>query len=248
MTNTVAVCDWDSNPEEIAQSVKDTGLFDQVVLCVEERHIVYREDNVHEMIQHLHDRDVKVRLNPWGIVGFAGESISTPYAYEEWLRFAEESTCDSIMLDEPSLGNWEGKRVLASILAPSKHVHLATEPVHFKAHTLSPGKSDAITADSVSISAYIFENGMNVATPELIEDQVELWYQHSVQYTRSAWVQAWGIPCGREWVPAKLIAEWKKRDVDINIWAWDAFRTVSSKRPANPDLVWQTIKDALKDG
>lgn len=240
MKTTVALADWDADIENIAQRISDAGFY-RVVLCVEDRHVLYREQNVIEAVDLLQSHGLEVYLDPWGIQGFAGESLSHPYAFYSWLRIAVQTTAEGILLDEPT------NHIRMSLddifqavreIAPNMRVHLAISP-----DQLTPHLHDQ--ADEVSISGYFFGKQMEMATPTSLECQVQDWYTDYHECFDSVWIQLWGIPAGKEWVPSCLIDIWTDLGVPVNLWAWEAFRTVSSKRPDNPDLVWKKTLDAL---
>lgn len=241
MKTTVALADWDADIKNTSRRIADAG-FSRVVLCVEDKHVLYREDNVIEAVDWLQAEGLEVHLDPWGIQGFAGESVSHPMAFYSWLRLAVKTNADAIMLDEPT---HHAKLTLEDIFAavheyaPKMPLHLAVQP-----EALNPTLHSRV--DEVSLSAYFFGSQMELATPASLEAQVDAWYEDLNGCMDSAWVQTWGIPKGKEWVPACLINLWAERNVPVNIWAWDAFRTVSSKRPDNPDLVWRHTLSALE--
>lgn len=241
MINTVALADWDANIEETSARIAEAG-FNRVILCVEDRHVLYREDNVIEAVDFLKSKGLEVHLDPWGIQGFAGESTSHPYAFYSWLRLAVKTNADAIMLDEPTHHPKLGlKQVFEAIdeYAPNMPLHLAVQP-----ERLVPAIRE--TVQEVSLSAYFFGRQMEKATPSSLINQIEMWIEDYPRCFDSAWVQLWDVPEGKEWVPAFLIQAWHDRGVPVNIWAWDAFRTVSSKRPENPDLVWTNTLRALE--
>ena len=241
MKTTVALADWDADIRNTSARIKDAG-FARVVLCVEDRHVLYREENVMEAVDLLKSHDLEVHLDPWGIQGFAGESVSHPYAFYSWLRLAVKTNADAIMLDEPThhpkLGLMQIYDAIESI-APNMPLHLAVQPEKLPVELHKEVKE-------VSLSAYFFDKAMTMATPASLDAQVDIWIEDYGHFFDTAWVQLWGIPDGKEWVPAYLIEAWHDRGVPVNIWAWDAFRTVSSKRPKNPDLVWEHTLKALE--
>lgn len=240
MKTTVALADWDADIENTAKRIADAG-FNRVILCVEDRHVLYREDNVFEAVDFLKDQNLEVHLDPWGIQGFAGESVSHPYAFYSWLRLAIQTNADAIMLDEPThhpkLGLTEVFYAIENI-APDMPLHLAVQP-----EKLTPETKQSV--QEVSVSAYFFEKAMAVATPRSLDAQIDMWIEDYPECFDTAWVQLWGIPEGKEWVPAYLIEAWHERGVPVNLWAWEAFKTVSSKRPKNPNLVWEHALKAV---
>jgi hypothetical protein len=241
MKTTVALADWDADIKNTSKRIADAG-FGRVVLCVEDKHVLYREENVMEAVDMLQDEGLEVHLDPWGIQGFAGESTSHPMAFYSWLRLAVRTNADAIMLDEPTHHLKLGlEEIFAAVeeYAPHMPLHLAVQP-----EALSPELHARV--DEVSLSAYFFGTAMSRATPTSLEAQVDVWHEDLNGCMDSAWVQLWGIPAGKEWVPACLINLWTDRNVPVNIWAWDAFRTVSSKRADNPDLVWAHTLSALE--
>lgn len=241
MKTTVALADWDADIVNTAAKIADVG-FSRVVLCVEDRHVLYREDNVIEAVDLLKSHGLEVHLDPWGIQGFAGESVSHPYAFYSWLRLAVKTNADAIMLDEPTHHPKLGLSEIYYAIrenAPDMPLHLAVQP-----EKLSIETKDSV--QEVSLSAYFFDKTMARATPTSLDSQIDMWIEDYGHCFDTAWVQLWGIPEGKEWVPAYLIEAWHDRNVPVNIWAWDAFRTVSSKRPKNPDLVWQHTLKALE--
>lgn len=243
MVNSVALADWDSNISETAKKIGDSP-FQRVILCVEDRHVLFRQDNVHEAIDLLHDQNLVVHINPWGITGFAGESVSRPGPFQAWLVFAATTDADSIMLDEPQsikLGVNSSELVATVRTFTDKSLHLATEPENLdKIQFVSD-------FEHISASTYLFGSNMEHATPTSLDQAIDNWWDQGVDWVNSVWVQNWGIPKGKEWVPAELIKLWRGAGKPVNIWAWDAFRTVSSKRPANPDLVWEKTLRALEN-
>lgn len=233
MKTTVALADWDADIVNIAARIAESG-FQRVVLCVEDKHVLYREDNVIEAVALLQSHGLEVHLDPWGIQGFAGESTSHPHAFYGWLRLAAKTSADGIMLDEPTQHTKLSiKQIFDAVeeYAPGMWLHLAIQPENLT-HELS------LRVDEVSLSSYFFGRQITMASPTSIEAQVDDWYEAYHDCFESAWVQLWSIPEGKEWIPPYLMNLWHDRGVDVNIWAWDAFRTVSSKRPTNPDLVW----------
>lgn len=241
MKTTVALADWDADIVNISRCIADAG-FKRVVLCVEDKHVLYREDNVIEAVDLLKSHGLEVELDPWGIQGFAGESVSHPLAFYSWLRLAVKTNADGIMLDEPTNHvKMDTQQIFKAVheYAPEMRLHMAVQP-----EALTPELRSKV--DEVSISAYFFGRQMSTATLTSLEYQVEDWYTDYHDCFDSVWVQLWGIPAGKEWVPAALINLWHERGVDVNLWAWDAFRTVSSKRPDNPDLVWELTLEALE--
>lgn len=240
MNTTVALADWDADIANISRRIAAAG-FDRVILCVEDKHVLYREDNVIEAVDMLKAQGLTVELDPWGIQGFSGESVSHPLAFYSWLRLAVKTNADGLMLDEPDNHvKMKTAQMFAAVeeYAPHMPVHLAIRP-----EVLTPELHNRV--DEVSLSAYFFGKQMSMATKLTLEYQVDDWYTDYHDCFDSAWVQLWGIPEGKEWVPAYLIELWHARGVPVNIWAWDAFRTVSSKRADNPDLVWARALAAL---
>lgn len=241
MKTTVALADWDANIEETAKKMGQSP-FNRVILCVEDKHVLYREDNVIEAVNMLQAQGLEVHLDPWGIQGFAGESVSSPMAFYSWLRLAARTSADGIMLDEPTHHeNLPMERILEATqcYAPDMPIHLAVQP-----ERLNPTLHASV--DEVSLSAYFFGKQVTRATEQSVYAQVQDWHEMLNGCMDTAWVQLWGIPAGKEWLPAFLIEVWSDLGVPVNIWAWDAFRTVSSKRPENPDLVWDSTIEALE--
>lgn len=241
MKTTVALADWDADIENTADRIVEAG-FSRVILCVEDRHVLYREENVIEAVDLLKSKGLEVHLDPWGIQGFAGESISHPFAFYSWLRLAVKTKADAIMLDAPTHHPKFGlKDIFTAIdaVAPEMPLHLSVEP-----DRLTTNLREAV--DEVSLAAYFRDHQMSRASHISIDAQIDMWVEEYGPNFDSAWVQLWGIPEGKEWVPAYLIEAWHDRGVPVNIWAWDAFRTVSSKRPDNPDLVWEKTLKALE--
>lgn len=240
MKTTVALADWDANIKRTASRIADSR-FDAVVLCVEERHVIYRAENVIEAVDLLKSYGLEVLLDPWGIEGFSGESTSHPMAFYNWLKLARVTNADGILLDEPTPNkaiDFEDILAAHHYYAQDKRLHLAIQP-----QFLTPEYHDAV--DEVSISGYFLGDDMTRATPASVTEQIHDWYDNLKDCIDSAWVQTWGIPEGKEWVPALAIETWASLDVPVNVWAWDALRTVSSKRSDDPALVWDNTLAAI---
>ena len=242
----VAVCDWDGRTKDLAEAVSKT-MTERVYLCVEDRHVLYRQDNVHEAIQDFIDMGLEVILDPWGVAGrFAGETTSHhKHMFHHWLQFAETTKATSIMLDEPL--NIKDDLAFAihqcRTFAPSKFVHLAVEP--YKLQHLDD-YLEGQKIDELSVSTYLFGKQISEATIDsIVKFATEM--DKIVPERAAFWIQTWDIPAGQEWIPELLISLFTLRrpGAMMNIWAWDAFRTVSSKRPDNPDLVWAKILNKI---
>lgn len=237
----VAVCDWDGRILGLALSIS-TSAFKRVYLCVEDRHILYRQENVHEAIKFLKDKKLEVILDPWGVSNmFAGEATSGGnHTFVDWLKFAETTKADGILLDEPKqIAKLESTIALARELAPSKTLELAVQPEKLEKLEECLGNENV---DSVSVSTYIFEKEMAEMTLEKLIVRVQNWSK-IIPPNASVWVQTWKIPEDKEWVPDMLVFLWRYygENRDINIWAWEACKTVSAIRPFNSYLVWKNL-------
>lgn len=236
----VAVADWDGRIEDISYDLSDTRV-SKVYLCVEDRHVRYRRDNVIEAVQFLKDvAGVQVFLNAWGVGGlFAGETFgdTEPFSFEKWLVLASETEANGVMLDEPRIEFDDTENIVIETFAPGKKIHLAVQPERLA--------DFSIVHDELSISSYLFGNQMRNATPTSVDTFAED-MDKAMPSEASFWVQTWDVPEGKEWVPIQLMEVWEEEfDRDINIWAWEAFRTVSSKRAPNHKQLWSNILDML---
>lgn len=242
----VAVCDWDGRTKDLAEAISKT-VTERVYLCVEDRHVLYRQDNVHEAITDFMNMGLEVILDPWGVANmFAGETVAKDnYSFIPWLKFAETTMASGIMLDEPLQIENLGATIRCAREFTSKDIHLAIEP--YKLENLD----DYLYGekyDELSVSTYLFGDQVKNASYQTLI----AWYdkiEKIVPKDASVWVQTWDLPAGTEWIPTAImdIFDLYCKYDKINIWAWDAFRTVSSKCPANPDLVWNNILHKIQN-
>lgn len=243
----VAVCDWDGRAEDIAQAISLTKV-ERVYLTIEDRHIMYRKDNVHEAIESFTSMGLEVILDPWGVSErFAGEATSeNKYSFVRWLQFVETTKAAGILIDEPKDITEIGFTAMqCRTFAPSKFTVAALQPEILPVYKKYLGKEKI---DELTVSTYLFGNQIKNATYESL---LEWYYKLDLLIPKDAgvWIQTWELPEGTEWIPTALMDIFDiycKYD-KINIWAWDAFRTVSSKRPANPDLVWKNILNKIQE-
>ena len=234
----IALFDWDMISDAEIRSIPKH--FDRVYLCVEDRHVPFRAENVIEMVDKLKSLNLEVVLNPWGVGNlFAGESISTVFGYVPWVELAHKTNADGIMLDEPKNADNVAYMVReARVHAPGKFIHLAIQPEK------DPARFSKLV-DEVSVSTYLFGSQIvPETTREDVEARVEKWSAF-VPDGSSVWVQAWKVPQKAELVPVWLIKAWQARGINVNIWGWKACKTVSSIRPYNPERVWSNILNAL---
>lgn len=244
-----AVCDWDGRAESIADAVSKTKV-ERIYLCVEDRHVLHRQDNVHEAIEEFTSRGIEVVLDPWGVSNmFAGETTAASnWSYINWVKFAETTNASAILLDEPTdikLLSYMIHQV--RLFAPSKSVIAAIQPEKLTKDNSYTRYLDREKIDELTVSTYLFGNQVKKATYENLID----WYDRLswvIPKDSGIWIQTWDLPEGTEWVPTAImdIFDMYCKYDKINIWAWDAFRTVSSKRPANPDLVWNNILNKIQ--
>ena len=245
---TVAVHDWDGRVNELADKIAASP-FRRIVLCVEERHVKWRADNVLEAVETFRDCGLQVLLDPWGVGNlFAGESNSSSGQgegqrdeIEAWMKLAFSSTANGILWDEPKSGSWAGTLdycINAQMnYAPDMDVVLALQPER----DLFRWSADR-RVDEVSVSTYMFENAIRNATPKNIHDRVIEW-DKKIPENASVWIQTWKIDSGFEWIPAALANVWYNNAPhrNINVWSWNATDTVSAIRPAAPEAVWERL-------
>lgn len=238
----IAVCDWDGRTEQIVNDLCQLNI-DRVFLCVEDRHIKYRQDNVREFIDLLIAHQFDVVLNPWGVAElFAGETVSRAhiFSYINWLQFAETTNARTIMLDEPNYKGLGDLLTLAREYAPSKKIHLAIQPEHTNFLSL-------LNIDETSISTYLFETQFDLG-PDLLKEKFEDWRLNIIPKDASVWVQTWGIPKDKFPVIKNFYYYALLNGFDINIWAFEGFKTVSSKRSPDHEKIWDWFKQELSKG
>lgn len=248
MRLTVAVHDWDNRVADIADSIHRSP-FERVVLCVEERHARWRADNVLEAVDEFRNRGIEVYLDPWGVGSlFAGEASGTPgkdakYALRDWMDLAFDTTANGILWDEPTSDHWEDTLNFCIDTqlkhAPDMKVMLALQPER----NLDKWAADP-RVNELSVSTYLFDGALARSRPTTIYGVLEQW-NALLPDNASVWVQTWKIPTGKEWVPDMLVAGWANKGRNINVWSWEATRTVSAIRPANPEEVWRRIMQPL---
>jgi hypothetical protein len=241
---TVAVCDWDGRAAELAQKVAGSP-FDRVVLCIEDRHVKWRKDNVKEAVSLFQEAGLEVVADPWAVGGlFAGESygdVNNSNALSEWLTLIAETTSDGILWDEPHhIEDLTNYLDLAQTITPHMKNILALQPERELADWVQHPQ-----VAEVSLSAYFFPPRITTITAQQLDSQVEQWAER-LGGTGSAWVQNWGLPEGCEWIPGHLIKTWQKHGIDVNIWAWDSFSTVGDVRPTNHQEVWSRTVTSLR--
>ena len=242
MKTTVALADWDADITGLAEKIGRSP-FSRVVLCVEDRHVLYRDQNVIEAVQVLQDNGLEVELDPWGIQGFSGESVSHPMAFYSWLRLAERTNASALMLEEPIR---QDKLTMDEILtgaahyAPSKPLHLAVAE-----DSLSPELHKSMS--EVSLTGYLNADKMRIDSPVSLEARVNDIYEEYHDCFDSVWVPLCAVPNGKEWIPGHLIKVWHQLGVPVNVWAWDGLRTVSSARADDFDLVWRHTLHSLEE-
>lgn len=239
---TVAVCDWDGRIDKITNDLLSSP-FNRVVLCIEDRHAKWRKQNVIEAVDTLKTAGFEVIADPWAVGGlFAGESYGNKEttALEEWLGVIAKTNADAILWDEPHFIEWLDVHLdLASSITPHIKNVLALQPER----DITPWvKRDDVS--EISISTYLFPPRITRITQEEVNTQIQQWLP-LMEKNGSAWVQNWGLPEGTEWLPSYLISQWKKFNIPVNIWAWEAFETVSEVRPKNYKKVWKSTLAAL---
>lgn len=240
MTTTVALHDWDANVP--AEAIKDAG-FDRVILCVEDRHVVYRQDNVVEAVEKLQRQGLEVLLNPWGVGGyFAGETMhrtDVDNAVPEFIALAVKASAEGILWDEPKaeladyiVHDW----LMDAQFAGLKNV-MALQPER--------DLDDWDDADEVSVSTYFFGDFLIDATEEDMLPKLDEW-DEKLPEGATVWVQTWGLPNGQDWVPEYLIRYWSAMGRDVNVWSWEAMQTVSKVRSWDPVHTWMNTLGAIK--
>lgn len=240
MKTTVALIDWDDDTENLAGRVIKAG-FGRVVLCITDRHMLYRSESIPDAVDLFKSHGLEVYLDPWGIRGVGGVSITHRTILYDWLQLAAQTDADAIVLAEPIYQmNLSIEEALGAIqaYAPNKPIHLAIEPRNFK-----PEYREFAT--EISLSAFFLPLAIERATPSSLESQIDEWYDSLNGNFDSVWVQLFDLPDGKEWLPAALINLWTARNMPINVWAWEAYRNPYTLLPQRPDLVWGHTLSAL---
>lgn len=242
MKTTVALADWDADIEGLAAKIAQSP-FTRVVLCVEDRHVLYRVGNVVEAVGILQGHGLEVELDPWGIEGFSGQSVSHPMAFYNWLRVADKTSADALMIEEPiRQDKLDMEKTLAAAhhYAPSKRIHMAVS-----CDTLSPELHTEVA--EVSLTGYLDADKMRIDSPVSLEARINDIYEQFHGCFDSVWVPLCAVPTGKEWIPAHVIKIWHNLGVPVNVWAWEGLRTVSSARSDDFDLVWRHTLHALEE-
>jgi len=240
MTATVALHDWDALVP--AAAIKNAG-FDRVVLCVEDRHVIYRQDNVVAAVEELQKQGLEVLVNPWGVGGhFAGETMhrtDVDNAVPEFIALAVKAGAEGILWDEPKAE------------LPDYVVHDWLMDAQFSGlknvMALQPERDleDWDDADELTVSTYFFGDSLLDASEEDILPKLDEW-DDKLPEGASVWIQTWGLPNGQEWVPDYLIKAWTAMGRDVNVWSWNAMETVSKVRSFDHMAVWGNTLLAIK--
>lgn len=229
----VALHDWDGRIESIVGSA-GFELFDTVYLTVEDAHVTWRQDNVHEALAVLKAAGKRVYLDPWGVGGlFAGEtygrSDAVP-ALRDWIEFAN-STDAGVLIDEPK----EVDLIQAYLPTLTGELKLAVQPERLFDGTELP------LHQKLSVSTYNFgPNDWSRWEDRLIE------WDHALAPDTEVWVQTWLVPEGRETLPAEMIRAWRERGRTVNIWSHNADATTSKIRSDGSKVIWGKIIEALR--
>lgn len=229
----VALHDWDGRIESIVGS-SDLEVFDTVYLTVEDRHITWRQDNVHEALAALKIAGKRVYLDPWGVGGlFAGEtygrSDAVP-ALRDWIAFAN-STDAGVLVDEPK----EIGLIDAYLPTLTGELKLAVQPEHLSDGTKLP------LHHRLSVSTYNFgPNDWSRWEERLLE------WDHQLAPDVEVWVQTWLVPTGLEDVPSEMIRRWRELGRGVNVWSYGADATTSKIRSGGSAAVWPGVLKALR--
>lgn len=226
----VAIHDWDGRISEIAAEV--SGVFDRAYLCVEDRHVSWRQGNVHDAIDTLHAAGVDVWLDPWGVGGlFVGETYgrTDSRAWADWITFTNSTDADGVLIDEPR----SVELVRRDLPDLSKPLTYAIQPEHLGSWDVPPSL--------LTVSTY--HHGPNdwAANASRLTD-----WQHTLPKGAGVWVQTWNIPEGQEHQPAEMIRYWRACGRDINVWSYGGTATTSSIRSVNHADVWRHVLDAIR--
>lgn len=229
----VALHDWDGRVESIVESA-DLDAFDTVYLTVEDRHVTWRQDNVHEALAALKNAGKRVYLDPWGVGGlFAGETYgradSVP-ALRDWIAFAN-TTDAGVLVDEPK----EIGLIDAYLPTLTGELKLAVQPEHLSDGTVLP------LHQRLSVSTYNFgPNDWGRWKERLLE------WDRMLVPDAEVWVQTWMVPDGLESVPGEMISMWRSLGRAVNVWSYNADATTSKIRSVGSGAVWTGVLEALR--
>lgn len=243
MTRTgLSLHDWDAAIPDLTRYK-----LNRVYLCVEDRHIRFRQENVHEAIENLQGQGLEVILDPWGVGGwFAGEALGDRPEWtsvERWINFANTTKATGILWDEPTGIDWSMKLSTVFDFSDERQsnlkniVGLQPERDLFKYASMS-------NVDEIAVSTYLFPPRINTITSSEIRHQIDEWHA-TIPRGASVWIQTWGIPAGQEWILAEMFWRWRSLGRDINFWSYGAAATTSSVRSEDYKLVWSIVEDLL---
>jgi hypothetical protein len=241
----VAIHDWDGRAQSLAVRVATESKFDRIYLTVEDRHVLWRANNVLEAVDAFKQQGLEVYLDPWGVAGkFAGEAIGEPGHELEWAELAAESAADGILIDEPKGEEWEDtvEEWIGTIraLAPEKRIILGLQPERI----LSKWYDYEDYVEELAISTYFFPPRIERTSTLNVARKMNEW-NYLMPVGASVWVQTWGIPAGQEWLAGFMIKQWRSLGRDVNVWSWDASQTTSKIAPAHPTQVWNNVLNAI---
>lgn len=218
---------------EHVKEIKAKG-FDSVLLCITETDIKFNLETFREFRIYAQKQGMECWCTFWG--KHAGEAICKDCDIKEWLKAVKSIGFRNVMIDE--VKNMDD--VLTFIEQDDIfNFHLCLCDATF--NKLTDSQIWSLPVKSVGVSCYHIghKDWSKVVrrTHDITKRLKKLRTHESFIF-----IQAFDIAEGMEYMPiiVKEIAEINGIE-NFGVWSFRATSATSSKRPANPELVWQNI-------
>jgi hypothetical protein len=229
-------------------------VFRTVVFPCSEETACLDADGLRERVRLARELGLETWVSPWGVAGlFGGEAISAvghlcPQScavrevLDRWLEVAVRAAPDVLFWDEPHGTGCCGPDAVSALL-----VGLIERCPIWLRHALywSPAHYPVVPEP---IIARCITAGMDLYGASSAEERLaailELGRAHSVE--PHVWVQAFQVSAGEEAAVGAMIAAAAAAGIRrIGVWPWKAGATASVLASERPEVVWQTVLQAL---